>query len=63
MYAIVNYYNDYNNNQKSVFIHLKADRLEYTNTHIYVFDGNTLMGVFALSVLNDVFLTEKENGK
>jgi hypothetical protein len=63
MYAIVNYQNDYNNGKKSAFIHLKADKLEYTNSHIYVFDGDKLQGVFALEFLYDAFLTEKENGK
>mgnify|MGYP007111684246 CR=1 FL=1 len=62
MYAIVNY-NNFNADNKIVFTHLKADKLEYTNTHIYVFDGDKLQGVFALDILNDVFLCEKENGK
>lgn len=62
MTAIVNY-NNFSEKKTTAFIHLPADRLEYTDTHIYVFNGDVLQGVFALNVVNDIFLTEKVGAK
>jgi hypothetical protein len=62
MTAIVNY-NNFNEKNVTVFIHLPADRLEYTDTHVWVFNGKDLQGVFAINIINDIFLTEKVGAK
>lgn len=54
----------YNYTGENAYANIVADRMEYTNTHIYVFNGEELVGIFKISNVIDAHISiVKENGK
>lgn len=46
--------------KENEFINIEADRLEMTEDHLLVYNGDKLVGVFALTEVRDAHLTIKK---
>jgi hypothetical protein len=52
--AVVHYKHD----NKIEYANIIANRLEYTNTHLYVFHNSDLVGIFLIEKIVDAHLSE-----
>lgn len=48
----------YENKGKTEYANIVANRLEYTDTHLYVFHNSDLVGIFLIEKIVDAHLSE-----